>query len=47
MKKILIVDDEPNIVMSLEYAFKKQGYSVSSLVMEVRRWLLWKERFLI
>lgn len=28
MKKILIVDDEPNIVMSLEYAFKKQGYSV-------------------
>lgn len=28
MKKILIVDDEPNIVMSLEYAFKKQGYEV-------------------
>jgi PleD family two-component response regulator len=23
MKKILIVDDEPNIVMSLEYTFKK------------------------
>ncbi len=28
MKKILIVDDEPNIVMSLEYTFKKQGYEV-------------------
>ena len=26
--KILIVDDEPNIVMSLEYAFKKQGFEV-------------------
>jgi len=28
MKKILIVDDEPNIVMSLEYLFKKEGYKV-------------------
>lgn len=28
MKKILIVDDEPNIVMTLEYAFKKQNFSV-------------------
>lgn len=28
MKKILIVDDEPNIVMSLEYAFQKQGFQV-------------------
>ena len=28
MKKILIVDDEPNIVMSLEYTFKKQNYQV-------------------
>lgn len=27
-KKILIVDDEPNIVMTLEYAFKKKGYEV-------------------
>ncbi|GAA3512704.1 hypothetical protein GCM10022393_28150 [Aquimarina addita] len=27
-KKILIVDDEPNIVMSLEYSFKKQDYEV-------------------
>jgi DNA-binding response OmpR family regulator len=24
MKKILIVDDEPNIVMSFEYTFKKK-----------------------
>ena len=27
-KKILIVDDEPNIVMSLEYAFKKKDFKV-------------------
>jgi len=27
-KKILIVDDEPNIVMSLEHAFKKQDFEV-------------------
>ena len=27
-RKILIVDDEPNIVMTLEYAFKKKGYEV-------------------
>ncbi|WP_299261577.1 response regulator [uncultured Aquimarina sp.] len=27
-KKILIVDDEPNIVMSLEYSFKKQDFEV-------------------
>ncbi|WP_299336243.1 response regulator [uncultured Psychroserpens sp.] len=27
-RKILIVDDEPNIVMSLEYAFKKQDFEV-------------------
>lgn len=27
-KKIVIVDDEPNIVMSLEYAFKKKGFQV-------------------
>jgi len=27
-KKILIVDDEPNIVMSLEYAFKKKKFEV-------------------
>ncbi|QVY65689.1 response regulator transcription factor [Polaribacter sp. Q13] len=26
--RILIVDDEPNIVMSLEYAFKKQDFEV-------------------
>lgn len=28
-KKILIVDDEPNIVTSLEYLMKKSGYEVS------------------
>lgn len=28
MKKIVIVDDEPNIVMTLEYTFKKQNYEV-------------------
>ena len=28
MKKILIVDDEPNIVMTLEYAFKKKNSEV-------------------
>lgn len=28
MKKILIVDDEPNIVMALEYTFKKNNYQV-------------------
>ncbi|WP_338733566.1 response regulator [Mangrovimonas cancribranchiae] len=27
-RRILIVDDEPNIVMTLEYAFKKQGFEV-------------------
>ena len=28
MKKILIVDDEPNIVMSLEYTFKKNNFEI-------------------
>lgn len=28
-KKVLIVDDEPNIVTSLEYLMKKRGYEVS------------------
>ena len=28
IKKILIVDDEPNIVMTLEYTFKKQDFEV-------------------
>lgn len=28
-KKILIVDDEPNIVISLEFLMKKEGYTVA------------------
>lgn len=28
MKKILIADDEPNIIMSLEYTFRKNGFEV-------------------
>jgi DNA-binding response OmpR family regulator len=28
MKKILIVDDEPNIVMALEYTQKKNNFEV-------------------
>ena len=28
MAKILLVDDEPNIVMALEYALKKKGFEV-------------------
>ncbi|GAB4397177.1 MAG: hypothetical protein OHK0053_13080 [Microscillaceae bacterium] len=28
MRKVLIVDDEPNILLSLEFLMKKQGYIV-------------------
>jgi DNA-binding response OmpR family regulator len=28
-KKILIVDDEPNIVISLEFLMKKEGFSIA------------------
>ncbi|HAS46449.1 MAG TPA: response regulator [Microscillaceae bacterium] len=28
MSKVLIVDDEPNILLSLEFLMKKQGYKV-------------------
>ncbi len=28
MKKALVVDDEPNILLSLEFLMKKQGYTV-------------------
>jgi len=28
MSKILIVDDEPNILLSLEFLFKREGYRV-------------------
>jgi DNA-binding response OmpR family regulator len=31
-KKILIVDDEPNIVISLEYLMKKEGFVVAVAV---------------
>ncbi|OHC64299.1 MAG: two-component system response regulator [Rhodocyclales bacterium GWA2_65_20] len=31
-KKILIVDDEPNIVVSLEYLMKKEGFEVAVAV---------------
>jgi DNA-binding response OmpR family regulator len=31
-KRILIVDDEPNIVMSLEFLMKKAGYEVAVAV---------------
>jgi DNA-binding response OmpR family regulator len=27
--KVLIVDDEPNIVISLEFLFKRQGFEVT------------------
>ena len=29
MKKIIIVDDEPNIVMTLEYTFKKHNFEIA------------------
>ena len=29
MSRILIVDDEPNIVISLEYLLKREGYEVA------------------
>jgi two-component system, OmpR family, alkaline phosphatase synthesis response regulator PhoP len=28
MKKIILVDDEPNIIMALEYTFKKNNFEV-------------------
>ena len=31
-KRILIVDDEPNIVTSLEYLMKREGYDVQIAV---------------
>jgi DNA-binding response OmpR family regulator len=31
-KKILVVDDEPNVVRTLTYVLKKEGYDVSSAV---------------
>ena len=31
-KNILVVDDEPNIVLSLEFLMKQQGYAVRSAV---------------
>jgi DNA-binding response OmpR family regulator len=41
-KKILIVDDEPNIVISLEFLMKKEGFEVAVAVpMARRRWPRW------
>jgi DNA-binding response OmpR family regulator len=31
-KKILVVDDEPNVVRTLTYVLKKEGYDVASAV---------------
>lgn len=31
-RKVLIVDDEPNIVLSLEFLMKKAGYSVTTAI---------------
>lgn len=31
-KKILVVDDEPNVITSLTFVLKKEGYDVSSAV---------------
>jgi DNA-binding response OmpR family regulator len=31
-KRILVVDDEPNVVRTLTYVLKKEGYEVSSAV---------------
>jgi two-component system alkaline phosphatase synthesis response regulator PhoP len=31
-KKILVVDDEPNVIKSLTFVLKKEGYDVSSAV---------------
>jgi len=28
MKKILLVDDEPNIIMALEYTLRKNNYDI-------------------
>jgi len=28
-RKILVADDEPNIVISLEYLMKREGYTVT------------------
>ena len=48
-KHILIVDDEPNIVLSLEFLMKKEGYEVRSvgngyeLCQELRAETSWKE----
>ena len=31
-KKLLVADDEPNIVISLEYLMKREGYVVLVLI---------------
>ena len=44
LRKMLIVDDEPNILMALEFLFKRSGYDVrlardgSEALQEVDAW---------
>ena len=52
--KILIADDEPNILISLEYLMKREGYTVSvarngaeALYGERRKLIPWMVRVVI
>ena len=37
-KRVLVVDDEPNIVMSLEFLMRRAGFEVPSPATAGRRW---------